>query len=92
MIKSGLVDETRRLLGMGYTEELKPMKSLGYRHIIEFLKGKYSMNETVRHIQRDTRRYAKRQLTWFRTDPEMIWTEPTQRTCIEKKIKEFYVN
>jgi tRNA dimethylallyltransferase len=90
MMEAGLVDETRALLAKGYSRDLKPMKSLGYRHIVEFLDGKYGMKETLHRIQRDTRRYAKRQLTWFRGDSEMIWVEPARRAWIEKKIKAFY--
>lgn len=90
MMESGLVDEVRTLLNKGYTRDLKPMKSLGYRHVTEFIRGKSNREETVRRMQTDTRRYAKRQLTWFRADPEMIRFTPDQREGIEKKIEAFY--
>ena len=89
MIKSGLLEETKNLLNLGYTEELQTMKSLGYRHAIEYFNKVRNLEDTVRQLQRDTRRYAKRQLTWFRSDPEMIWVKPEDRTFIEQRIQEF---
>ena len=89
MIESGLVEEIRNLLEKGYSPELRPMKSLGYRHVIGYLEGAFGLDETIREIQRDTRRYSKRQMTWFRADPEMVWSEPEDRELIEQKIKEF---
>lgn len=89
MVESGLVEETRGLLDMGYYSDLQPMRSLGYRHAAAFLRSEYDKDEMIRLLQRDTRRYAKRQLTWFRADPEMIWTDPGDIALIEKKIGEF---
>ena len=63
MIEGGLVEETERLLKQGYSPELKPMKSLGYKHVVKYLKGACTLDETTCELQRDTRRYAKRQLT-----------------------------
>ena len=51
---------------------------MGYRHLMAYLKGRWSFEEAVTLIKRDTRRYAKRQLTWFRADPEIKWFDPTQ--------------
>jgi tRNA dimethylallyltransferase len=76
MITRGFVDEVQRLLGMGYGPELKPMQSLGYKEIVSFLHDKIEWEEGVRQIKRDTRRYAKRQLTWFKADPEVRWRNP----------------
>ena len=70
MVDAGFEDEVRRLLAMGFGPELKPMQSLGYRQMTDHLLGKIDLDEAVRQIQRDTRRYAKRQITWFRGDPE----------------------
>lgn len=89
MIETGLVEETRGLLERGYSSGLQPMKSLGYRHAVAFLQNDYDKNEMISHLQRDTRRYAKRQLTWFRADPEMIWVDPDKVALVEKKISEF---
>jgi tRNA dimethylallyltransferase len=91
MIDSGLLEETVRLLEEGCSRGSKAMRSLGYRHALEHLDGLFDLKETILRIQRDTRRYAKRQLTWFRADPEMKWVEPGQRELIEREIQEFYL-
>ena len=74
-IDNGLVDETRRLLAKGYSRNLTSMKSLGYRQMAGFLEGEYSFEEAVRQLKRDTRHFAKRQMTWFRKEPDMEWLE-----------------
>jgi len=89
MIEGGLVEETERLLKQGYSPELKPMKSLGYRHVVKYLKGACTLDEATYELQRDTRRYAKRQLTWFGADPEMVWIKPRDMDGIIKKISAF---
>jgi tRNA dimethylallyltransferase len=66
MIESGLKDEVEKLLGMGYTAQMKSMQSLGYRQMTAHISGAVSFDEAVRLIKRETRRYAKRQITWFR--------------------------
>jgi tRNA dimethylallyltransferase len=78
MIAQGLVNEVKTLLRMGYNSDLKSMQSIGYRHILEFLADKTSWDECVRTLKRDTRRYAKRQLTWFGADEGIIWQEPKE--------------
>ncbi len=75
MFAAGLLEETRMLLEAGYSPELKAMGTLGCRESLAHLRGEISLEETVALIQRNTRRYAKRQLTWFRQDPEIIWFE-----------------
>lgn len=89
MIDSGFFDEVNRLLGMGYSDDLKSMQSIGYRHLIDFIKGRCSWDETLRTLKRDTRRYAKRQLTWFKAEPEIVWKEPGQLREICQLIKKF---
>ena len=74
-IAKGLVEETRRLLDKGYARESVPMKSLGYRQISGYLEGEYSYEEAVRRLKRDTRHFAKRQMTWFRKEPNVQWIE-----------------
>ena len=76
MLDAGFLEEVKFLLDKGYSHYLKPLQSLGYRHIIRFLKGEVSFDEAVSQLKRDTRRYAKRQLTWFRADPEIRWYHP----------------
>jgi tRNA dimethylallyltransferase len=89
MLKSGFADEVKNLLEKGYNKNLKSMKSIGYRHLVEFIKGQSSWEETVRLFKRDTRRYAKRQLTWFNADPEIIWLDPAEIDQATKLIKNF---
>ena len=89
MINSGFVNEVKRLLAMGYSQELKSMQSIGYRHIVNFIEGHCTWDETVRTLKRDTRRYAKRQMTWFKADPEVIWKEPESFEDIKGLIKKF---
>jgi tRNA dimethylallyltransferase len=79
MITAGLENEVRMLLSEGYGPELKPMQSIGYSHLVAFIAGSVSREECLRTLQRDTRRFAKRQLTWFRSDPDIVWTTPDHR-------------
>ena len=73
MIKSGLVDEVRSLLGDGLDKSCQSMKAIGYRQIISYLEGEYDLNTAIELIKRDSRRYAKRQLTWFRRYEDAVW-------------------
>lgn len=74
-LAKGLVDETRTLLAKGYSRGLVSMKSLGYRQMAGYLEGEYSFDEAVRRLKRDTRHFAKRQMTWFRKEPGLTWVE-----------------
>lgn len=73
MIEHGLVEEVKDLLSSWYSENLISFKGLGYKEIIGYLKGEYDLNEAIRILKRDTRRYAKRQLTWFRRYSNINW-------------------
>ncbi len=66
MLENGLVSEVKRLLDMGYSENLVSMKGLGYKELIPYIKGEVSLDEAISILKRDTRHFAKRQLTWFR--------------------------
>lgn len=78
MLAAGWLEEVERLLKR-YEASIKPLQSLGYRHLVAHLQGQVSWEEAVAQIKRDTRRYAKRQLTWFRADPEVRWFHPEQQ-------------
>jgi tRNA dimethylallyltransferase len=73
MIDEGLIDEVKHLDRRGYTESLHVLQTVGYQEVFAFLRGKYSETEMIRLIKRNTRRYAKRQLTWFRRDKRIHW-------------------
>jgi tRNA dimethylallyltransferase len=89
MVNDGLLNEVKNLLKMGFSEELRPMQALGYRHMAQYLKGRVPWDETIDLLKRDTRRYAKRQLTWFQKDPEMIWKSPDAHEEIGGLIRRF---
>ena len=89
MMDAGFLQEVVDLLRRGYSPELKSMQSIGYRHLVDHLQGKCSLEETLETLKRDTRRYAKRQLTWFGADEEIIWKEPDQIEAIKKKVRSF---
>lgn len=91
MLAAGLEGEVRQLLAAGYAPELKSMRSLGYKEICAYLAGSYPLDEAVRLIKRDTRHYAKRQLTWFKRDLGINWFEySTNFVTIYNHVIEFF--
>lgn len=76
MMDKGWVEEVKVLLENSYSKTLKSLGSLGYRQICDYLDGELSLQEAISIIKRDTRHYAKRQLTWFRKDKEIKWYDP----------------
>jgi tRNA dimethylallyltransferase len=90
MIASGLIEEVKRLMSMGYSESLKPMQSMSYRNVVDYIEGRCDMAEAVRLIKRDTRRYAKRQLTWFQKDADVRWFTPFEIDAISREIEGFF--
>ncbi len=75
MLAAGLLDEVRGLLDAGYSPRLKSLQSLGYRHLVQYLEGIWTWDETISSFKQDTRKYAKRQLTWFRAESRIQWYE-----------------
>ena len=73
MVEAGLVEEVRRLKAMGCTRDMVSMQGLGYKEILDYLDGACSLDEAVYKIKRDTRHFAKRQLTWFRRERDTRW-------------------
>ena len=73
MVKDGLVEEVRELMAMGCHRGMVSMQGLGYKEILDYLDGKCSLEEAVYILKRDTRHFAKRQLTWFRRERDVIW-------------------
>jgi tRNA dimethylallyltransferase len=91
MIQAGLVDEVKQLVKKGYGLDLKAMQSVGYRHAGLFLRAQMPLDQAVRLMKRDTRRLAKRQLTWFRSDREIHWFDPErERSNFEDAVRRFF--
>lgn len=89
MLDQGLLYEVEQLIKNGYSSELKAMQSIGYKQMTMFIDKKVDWSEAVHLLKRDTRRYAKRQMTWFRKDKEIIWVEPKQFSAARNIIKDF---
>ena len=73
MMEQGLVEEVQNLKNMGYHKKMVSMQGLGYKEILEYLDGECTLDEAIYRIKRDTRHFAKRQLTWFRREREVLW-------------------
>ncbi len=87
MIEDGLVDEVRHLVEMGYDKGTTAMQAIGYKEVLSYLKGEITLEDTVDILKRDTRHYAKRQLTWFRRMREIIWVDMDESTDIKAAAK-----
>jgi tRNA dimethylallyltransferase len=75
MIQAGLVDEVKKVLSMGYSEKLNSLNTVGYKEIISYLNDEISLERAIELIKRNTRRFAKRQMTWFRKDKRIKWID-----------------
>ncbi len=73
--QDGLVLETKQLLERGFSLECSSMRALGYKQIIPYLEGKQTLEETISIVKQETRHYAKRQMTWFSADPNIVWID-----------------
>ena len=73
MLSGGMVEETKKLLSMGFPKDCPGLGSLGYRHVLELISGRITLEEAEKMLAIDTRHYAKRQMTWFRGEAELNW-------------------
>ena len=89
MLSQGLVKEVEQLKAMGCTRDMCAMQGLGYKEILDYLEGEISLPEAVYRIKRDTRHFAKRQLTWFRREREVIWVNKPDFCYDNEKILQF---
>lgn len=87
MVQEGLIEEVRKLLKMGYTRESAGMKGIGYTEFLDYFDGVFSYAEAVEEIKKHTRHYAKRQLTWFRSIPDVHWFYPEQEREVEQLVR-----
>lgn len=92
MLENGLIDEVRRLKAEGCTRDMVSMQGLGYKEILSYLEGKLSLEEAVYVLKRDTRHFAKRQLTWFKRERDVIWVEKDQFSYDNGKILSYLEN
>ncbi|MDW7673657.1 MAG: tRNA (adenosine(37)-N6)-dimethylallyltransferase MiaA [Bacillota bacterium] len=90
MIEQGLVEEVRKLVEAGYNLELVSLQGLGYKEIIGYLKQDYSLAEAIRLLKRNTRRFAKRQFTWFKRDERIKWYEVKPSQNEDEIVQEIY--
>ncbi|GFO70765.1 tRNA dimethylallyltransferase [Geomonas limicola] len=91
MLRDGLVAEVAGLVAAGYSRELKALRSIGYKEIAAHLAGELALDEAVELIKRDTRRYAKRQMTWFSRENDIYWLEyPESFATIQEHVIEFF--
>lgn len=89
MMKEGLLEEVSRLKKEGCHRGMVSMQGLGYKEILAYLDGEYPLEEAVRVLKRDTRHFAKRQLTWFRREQEVIWVNKDQFSYQEDQILDY---
>ncbi len=89
MIDAGFVDDVKGLIKMGYSPELKTMQALGYKEVNNYLDGILSFDDMIKEIKKNTRRYAKRQMTWFRKESDIKWFAPDDREGMISMIKGF---
>lgn len=88
MLEKGLVDEVQKLKDMGYHRDMVSMQGLGYKEILDYLDGKCTLDEAVYVLKRETRHFAKRQLTWFRRERDVIWFDKQKYDYNESAILE----
>ncbi len=84
MFDQGLLEEVKQLQAKGFKRTLNALNSVGYKEVFDFLEGKTSQDEMVALIKRNTRRFAKRQLTWFRADKRMRWIKADSQTEVQE--------
>jgi len=91
MIEKGLVDEVKKLRGMGLGRDLKPMQSIGYKQVNQYLDGEVTLDGAIKLIKRDTKRLAKRQMTWLRSDKDITWYHlPDDLERVITEVENFY--
>lgn len=93
MMKDGLLDEVKKLYNKYGGDILRKINIIGYTQLIDYIEGKISLEEAINLIKRDSRRYAKRQMTWFNNDEGYLWFDLEKQTENEilKNIMEYYL-
>ena len=86
MLQNGLLDEVKKLKEMGYHRDMVSMQGLGYKELLDYLDGKCTLEEAIYILKRETRHFAKRQLTWFRRERDVIWFDKQKYAYDENAI------
>lgn len=86
MVKEGLLDEVKALKAKGYTKDMVSMQGLGYKEVLDYLDGEISFEEAIYRIKRDTRHFAKRQITWFKRERDVTWVNKQEFAYDEEAI------
>ena len=94
MFAAGLIEETREILARGFAPDVKPFESLGYRHALQVIRGEMPLEEALLQTKQDTRRYAKRQVTWFRREPGLeafagFGDDPAIQIAVLERVRRF---
>jgi tRNA dimethylallyltransferase len=89
MIEGGLLQEVRGLVAAGYGPELRPMRAIGYRHVVPVMEGRDTLANALEAMRRDTRHFARRQLTWLRRVPDAVWLDPSHGAAIAELVDAF---
>lgn len=89
MIESGLLQEVRELVKAGYRPDLRPMQAIGYRHVVPVMQGTDTLANALHAMRRDTRQFARRQLTWLRRVPDAVWVDPAHAASIADLVGAF---
>lgn len=92
MVKEGLVEEVKSLMESGCKKGMTSMQGIGYKEILDYLQGESSLEDAIYLIKRESRHFAKRQLTWFRREADVIWVDKSQFQYEEEKILEFMIS
>lgn len=91
MMKDGLLDEICNLKNMGFNDKMVSMQGIGYKEMLRYLDGEYSLDKAVEIIKQESRRFAKRQLTWFRREKEVVWVDKKEFEYKEDEILEYII-
>lgn len=84
MLHKGLLEEVEKLSQMGYTRQLNALNTVGYKEMFSYLQGEITLGEAIAKIKQNTRNYAKRQMTWFKKDREIVWFDADELDLIDK--------
>lgn len=87
MLKNGLLEEVKRLAEKGYTRDLVSMQGLGYKELLAYLEGETTLEEAIEILKRDTRHFAKRQLTWFKREKDVVWVNKDELVTPEQLLE-----